>query len=320
MNGSSSDDVERSQRPRHVSSDTGTFAIIPLWIVQRLNEGTSTGPALSVLAALHQWIDSDRYGYPSHASIAKRAGLSVASVKRGIKALEAIGALVIVPRWIDAEGNPTSDRPTHVSNPERTSNGYFVRYADPSPEPRLGQNRPHPLGQNRPHGWGQNRPSNHTQLEPDPSKPELSLLNSTTHEALTSIERARAQSQTPNDFDEFWRLYPRKVSKAKCEQRWRRMTSEQRRLAIESLPGHIAHWERTVSDPRFIPHPTTWLNGERWNDRHDAEIALAPEPGRSAPGMTMIRNLGAAIAEREARIAAIGSGDDEILDAEVLDA
>ena len=35
-------------------------------------------------------------------------------------------------------------------------------------------------------------------------------------------------------------------------------------MMLDSLTRQSAVW--AAGDPRFIPHPATWLNGERWRD------------------------------------------------------
>jgi hypothetical protein len=237
-----------------VSSDAGRFAIIPLWMIERLNEGSSTGAAISVLAALHQWIDDDKYGYPSHASIGKRANISTASVKRGIKALEGIGALVVVPRWIGAEGKPTAEKPE--GKPERTSNGYFIRYAQPLSDPTPGQSEPHPLGQSEPDPSGQIRPSKKNQFEVEPFELEIAQ----------AVEIAEVVPEWQIEFEQFYALYPRKKAKDKALIVWKKLKDEHRRLALKAIHEHVAYWEEEQTGQKFIPHPATWLNQKRWDD------------------------------------------------------
>lgn len=69
-------------------------------------------------------------------------------------------------------------------------------------------------------------------------------------------------------FTEFWNAYPRKVgSKAKAEKSW--ATQKLDDIADQILADVKA---RITGDPQwrdaqFIPHPTTYLNGQRWNDQ-----------------------------------------------------
>lgn len=67
----------------------------------------------------------------------------------------------------------------------------------------------------------------------------------------------------PDGFDAFWEAYPRKVSKGHARKAW---ASAIRKSSPATIIRAVAEarWSR---DPKFIPHPATWLNGERWNDR-----------------------------------------------------
>jgi len=68
------------------------------------------------------------------------------------------------------------------------------------------------------------------------------------------------------EFSHFWKDYPRKISKPHALNAFKRAikngaTAEE---ILAGLERHRTAWEQT--DPEFIPHPATWLNGERWND------------------------------------------------------
>lgn len=72
-----------------------------------------------------------------------------------------------------------------------------------------------------------------------------------------------------NDFDTFWNLYPRKVAKAHARKMWARLTEPQKFAAIQALPVHVRYWEAAGRDAERIPHPGSWIGGERWEDELD---------------------------------------------------
>jgi len=79
---------------------------------------------------------------------------------------------------------------------------------------------------------------------------------------------------TPEELEAFyvfWKIYPRKVGKGAARKAWEKALTKQPADKI------IAALERFKfdEDPRFRPHPTTWLNGERWEDE---QIDLAADP------------------------------------------
>lgn len=71
-------------------------------------------------------------------------------------------------------------------------------------------------------------------------------------------------------FDDFWTLYPRHVAKLAARKAWARIDPV---LHVEILTA-VAAWRRVWSkkEPEYIPHPATWLNGERWED----ELPIMP--------------------------------------------
>jgi len=69
-------------------------------------------------------------------------------------------------------------------------------------------------------------------------------------------------------FDHFWQKYPNKVAKANALKVWKKMKPDGSLLAKILASLEVAKnsdgWKK--DDGRFIPHPTTWLNGRRWED------------------------------------------------------
>lgn len=70
-------------------------------------------------------------------------------------------------------------------------------------------------------------------------------------------------------FEEFWDLYPRKASKKKAWQAWKAMKPNESptKKIMDALKAHSESDQWVKDDGRFIPHPTTWLHQERWNDQ-----------------------------------------------------
>lgn len=74
------------------------------------------------------------------------------------------------------------------------------------------------------------------------------------------------QPEVDQAFDTFWDRYPRKVSRKKCLQWWQRHATLNHDTILTALEGWVSYWEVAVTDNRYIPHPYTWLNQERWAD------------------------------------------------------
>lgn len=69
-------------------------------------------------------------------------------------------------------------------------------------------------------------------------------------------------------FDIFWSMYPRKESKKKALAAWLKIAPDAKLndAIIKGLQKYLTCEQWVKDDGRFIPHPTTWLNGERWLD------------------------------------------------------
>lgn len=76
----------------------------------------------------------------------------------------------------------------------------------------------------------------------------------------------------PPGFDRFWQAYPRKTAKPQAAKAFARLRPDEpllsRMLAALALQRQSAQWQR--DDGQFIPHPSTWLNGRRWEDEVSA--------------------------------------------------
>ncbi len=66
-------------------------------------------------------------------------------------------------------------------------------------------------------------------------------------------------------FDDFWILWPKRVAKKKATEAWRKIRPERRVEVIVALVEWRAYWIDR-GEMEFVPHPATWLNGERWED------------------------------------------------------
>lgn len=84
-----------------------------------------------------------------------------------------------------------------------------------------------------------------------------------------------------NHFDEFWSVYPRKESKGHARKAF---ASALKKSDPETIIGAARVFADRVrgSEKKFIAHPATWLNGERWEDEQHNDTA-AEEGGWFQP-------------------------------------
>lgn len=81
----------------------------------------------------------------------------------------------------------------------------------------------------------------------------------------------------PEDFEQFWAHYPRRVAKGDALKVWLKLNKTDRKAAIERaewVAGCWAYYDPEGQRASFIPHPATWLNARGWDDS-DGAVKLA---------------------------------------------
>lgn len=74
-------------------------------------------------------------------------------------------------------------------------------------------------------------------------------------------------------FDQFWQSYPNKVGKAKAFDSWKKIDSDLYQGIIDHVKARASSDPEWVKDDgKYIPHPTTFLNQERWEDEHKTNV------------------------------------------------
>jgi hypothetical protein len=96
----------------------------------------------------------------------------------------------------------------------------------------------------------------------------------------TDQKHTRAKRETaPAGFDEFWDAYPRRTAKRAAQ------TAYVAAVKRGAEPAEILTATRRFAtatrgtEPRFIPHPATWLNQGRYDDDPSTALAIAAGQG-----------------------------------------
>lgn len=88
-------------------------------------------------------------------------------------------------------------------------------------------------------------------------------------------KKSSAQSANAQDaqFDEFWKAYPKKKDKAKARKAYAKlkpdMALHKKMLTAIEKQKQSEQWQKDGG--QFIPLPTTWINGERWEDEETVD-------------------------------------------------
>ncbi len=199
--------------------------------------------AKAVLVALADYADQDGVAWPAVARLATEVQVSERTAQRAIRALEEAG---LVKR-----------EPTTRGDGGQTSNRY--RLALP---PCQSDTPPVSICQGE--GVAIVTPPVTTVSPPY----ELPLEPKASDEAF---------AHDSDGFCAWWEVYPRKVGKGRARKAY---VSALKKVSAEILLNTLTAY-RFGDDPKFIPHPATWLNDERWTDEAAAP-AIAPSRRQDA--------------------------------------
>ena len=119
----------------------------------------------------------------------------------------------------------------------------------------------------------------------------------------------QAVSGDSDEFEAFWREYPRKCSKQFAEKTWKKLKKKGELPELSTLIGKLKILCRSEqwlkSEGGFIPYPATWLNAHGWLDEvtvNNSAVGLSPRkalpdkpdltPEQRAEGAKMLEEFG----------------------------
>lgn len=90
-----------------------------------------------------------------------------------------------------------------------------------------------------------------------------------------SVKKPKKPAFDQQWFDTFWKLYPNKVAKPKAKAEFEKQCKDESAFdrIMAGLKQHVLSELFVKDEGRFIPHPTTWLNQERYNDEVKPYVA-----------------------------------------------
>lgn len=85
-------------------------------------------------------------------------------------------------------------------------------------------------------------------------------------------------------FNDFWKAYPKKVSKATALKAWSKLKPDNSLvmviLSALEKQKQSSQWQK--DNGQFIPYPATWLNGKRWEDEQQEECNIESKDMRNS--------------------------------------
>ena len=76
------------------------------------------------------------------------------------------------------------------------------------------------------------------------------------------------------NFYDFWAIYPRKKEKKKARVSFNRLPKKTQSECIEGVKDYIKQIEVQGTEPQFIKPPSTFINGENWEDEFETEVII----------------------------------------------
>ena len=73
-------------------------------------------------------------------------------------------------------------------------------------------------------------------------------------------------------FEKFWKIYPRKVAKKQAAKIFKKIQEKDHKNLLKGVV--LFSEEKKNTDIQYIPHPSTWLNQERWMDYLDKDDSV----------------------------------------------
>jgi len=93
-------------------------------------------------------------------------------------------------------------------------------------------------------------------------------------------------------FENFWSQYPKKVGKLTAKRSWEKLSLDNQQKALEAIVEHRKYWVAKGTDWEFIPHASTWLNQERFEDElviEQKENKRPPLPWYASDELTLVK-------------------------------
>ena len=118
-------------------------------------------------------------------------------------------------------------------------------------------------------------PESHPDIAPDsggdiaPESRNVALPDPNPNPNPTPLFAATAAAAEDDRFEEWWDAYGKKDGKKAAQRKWRLALKKKgvtQDLLIEATHRYISHLKAKGKYPDFAKNPTTWLNGEHWDD------------------------------------------------------
>jgi hypothetical protein len=204
-----------------------------------LNQSRATGRAKLVLLGIANHL-GDQGAWPSISTLARYANASERSVKRDIQELVQLGELKV----------ELQNAPTHQ---QYKTNLYWITIGSGVTDSASGVT-----------DW----------VSRGDSSGKSGVTPVGTQNINITIKEPSIETSN-KDFEEFWKLYPKKVAKADALKAWNKAIKV--KTAERLLELTKAYAEGKLPDQTYIPYPASWLNKGLYESVEVAEAKPLPK-------------------------------------------
>jgi hypothetical protein len=105
----------------------------------------------------------------------------------------------------------------------------------------------------------------------------ITKLDFSNKNRVKSITTSAAKSAATHPLDTpfflaFWQAYPRRIGKGDARTAFKKASmNADPNMIVQAAINYASFVAEQDVDQKFVPHPATWLNGERWEDDLEAE-------------------------------------------------
>lgn len=201
-----------------------------------------------------------RWWRATHDTLAEDTGLSRQQVQRAVQRLVEHGFVATTKQRLSDRGDwdQTLSYSLVEQHPSPTSHVHpsppsHVHYSPPSNPPLARE----------------------VEEEQEHSATVVALFDTTN---MSVAQEDKVRKSIDAEFEDWWKLYPRKVSKGQARTAWR---TARKKAPLQQLTEAVARFAEAVKgkDQTYIAHAATWLNGERWLDAPDGRGRSRPAQG-----------------------------------------
>jgi hypothetical protein len=88
------------------------------------------------------------------------------------------------------------------------------------------------------------------------------------HTELNKTNTPKPPNGADRGFEDFWKLYPKKIGKQAALKSWKKMKPPVEKC-METLQSQINSIQWKKENGQYIPNPSTWINQGRWDDEFE---------------------------------------------------